>query len=1016
MRKRHIQGSFDSGRVGKFGVLSVRKAGEARKMAEKTESGRWREIISGTGSERVKFTCMAVDSTARCLLFGTSSGKIYVYGRVHEREDEVRLPNSYKFDRIVSPDSKGQTDDLSAKEISEISYEESLDTCAAVSSQSGNIYLLHLGLKERQSTLKAHLLPAGHLHMNIDKHKGNRVTQLAWVRSKLGVLLCSGDDTGKVCLTDVTSEIMKKNKFSKLESSMQQMLKMKSSQDSRSRELLLSELKKEWQFDASIVQLCSTPEDTVLVSTKHATFLLHLSTNRALQLGKKPRNGFYGCCRPVRLPETDIFKALKESLSSNTLDVYKSVYVASRPGRRLWIAVENEVKGTMKLSGSSSSSSTKVQKEECPSWLKPVNAEEQSNLQLGQLFPYGKEIVSVSKSSVSVINLEECALKYSWSLPQAEEGIVKVTVLDSGTIFVLSSPSSQVLVFDEMNENRAHVHIKEEQANGHIQPSSSLKSLHPTGTATTEKVDSVDPAMGNTKPKTAPHESVKKDREASLHSHATATPSRNDDREVQEDRNSHGEMLESKRVSARKESVPVDSNGNGDKTPLPAKPAEDDKKDAIHSNKDDFNVHLVKHAEQHRRTSSVSSLQIQTKSSSKHRRNKSGSARRKKSTIAEISISKREDAIDGGEGDGLSTSFTFSAASTEQELDKLISSTISMTMEAQKIEKPAPQQIARTPNATITKERGKPVDSPYSELPPVPETTGKSNVPSKELCMFLKENKDIVLDPWYLYLHIPSDQIRESLQAWEAGLSEFGAEEEMKYKIGSMEELKGAFKTLDASLVVFPLLQWYCIRKKEQASGKKQPDEEEDKILLAACNQLHLDSILLDSEPSSTSHVQPNASKKRTGTEKIQVDIDDIVSIVYSLEGSACSEALRGKLLSCPTEFWCPILSGSIEVITQRQLEHLEEDQEVLKLQRILEVMSEIGWDLIGREFAFEFLNHFARFEEKCSEGSSRYAFRTLVRSASYHLVQMQERELVRDGIAQSILEPIDQFLNYPKS
>jgi hypothetical protein len=346
-----------------------------------------------------------------------------------------------------------------------------------------------------------------------------------------------------------------------------------------------------------------------------------------------------------------------------------------------------------------------------------------------------------------------------------------------------------------------------------------------------------------------------------------------------------------------------------------------------------------------------------------------------------------------------------------------------MTMEAQKFDKPAPQQAnARIPNAaSIMNERGMPVvESSYSELPPVPETTGKANVPSEELCMFLKENTSIVLDPWYSYLHIPSDQIRESLQAWEAGLSQFGAEVEMKYKIGSMEELKGAFKTLDASLVVFPLLQWSCIRKKQRENGTKpQQQAEADEILLTAYNQLHLDNVLLDSEPSATSHVQPNAAKKRTGAGKIEADIDEIVRIVDSLEegnGNACSEALREKLLSCPTEFWCSILSGSIEVITQKQLENLEENEEALKLQRILEVMSGIGWDLIGREFAFEFLNHFAKFEDQCSAGGNRDAFRTLVRSASYHLVQMQEKELVRDGIAQSILEPIDKYLNYPNS
>jgi len=171
---------------------------------------------------------------------------------------------------------------------------------------------------------------------------------------------------------------------------------------------------------------------------------------------------------------------------------------------------------------------------------------------------------------------------------------------------------------------------------------------------------------------------------------------------------------------------------------------------------------------------------------------------------------------------------------------------------------------------------------------------------------------------------------REVFQSWCASLSPHPSKQvEMQCKNTAVEELAAAFQTLDASLAILPLLQWFHIYR--QHTGKVLRGEVEN-ILLTACDQLGLEGILkgdsggrnggFESSPGEA----PEESELLRGTE---LDIER-------------------ALLSRPSKEWCAILS-SLALDTPA----LEEE----KLRNIFQV----GWTFVGREFAFELMNQLVR-------------------------------------------------------
>ena len=87
----------------------------------------------------------------------------------------------------------------------EVSYEDNLEACA-VATSNGTVCVVSLGTLDhgagRQTGASEHLI------LKHERHEGTRVTQLAWVRANDESLhLSSGDETGKVHVTNVTAEV-----------------------------------------------------------------------------------------------------------------------------------------------------------------------------------------------------------------------------------------------------------------------------------------------------------------------------------------------------------------------------------------------------------------------------------------------------------------------------------------------------------------------------------------------------------------------------------------------------------------------------------------------------------------------------------------------------------------------------------------------------------------------------------------------------------------------------------------
>ena len=270
----------------------------------------WREVIAGSGSERVRYTCVCAERSGRSLVLGTTTGKLHVYN-----SSSSDWSGPYKFHKMVScaAQDASKLPEREDEAVAEVSYQGDIDACG-VASTSGRVCAVHLGLRDPAEGQRRR--QARHLLLEHEKHFGKTVTQLSWVKAQGALYLCTGDDEGKLCLVDVTSEIARaaRNHHSllptKLETGLNQMLKREKAQGKREQTE-----SREWTFDAPVVQIFAHPREggVLVVSTRRASYILHVAKGECLQIGKKPRNGAYGCCVLADVPESDIFRSLRKN-------------------------------------------------------------------------------------------------------------------------------------------------------------------------------------------------------------------------------------------------------------------------------------------------------------------------------------------------------------------------------------------------------------------------------------------------------------------------------------------------------------------------------------------------------------------------------------------------------------------------------------------------------------------------------------------------------------------------------
>ena len=1037
------------------------ESGETSSLSASGEDGTmmaWSAVVGGSGSERVRFTCLCTDSQAGCLILGTTTGKVHVYTRA-AAADGAR---AYKFHRIASfAEGAGVAEE--GAPIVEIAYHEGLDACA-VACSSGRVHVFHLGLR-------GPIHPRGRgskpFRLALDRHAGRRVTQLAWARANGALQLCTGDDAGTVLLTDVVSEASRSAKthptlFSskKLETGIQHMLKRGASAAAAEGSRLKDKSgekagpRTEWDFESPVVQISGTSSPEILaVSTKQASFLLHLGRGSSLKIGKKPRNGFYGCCEPVGLPNTDIFNTLRDSRAQkpdggDREPFLDSIYVAARPGKRLWVAVGDDVKGTMKLSlGASPPMDGDAPTEFRQDALTSVDFSQDNatgaNLQLGQIFPLGRgRLLSLSQSMVALVSLEACAVTRAWQVAaqksSAKDGALlpKVWVPSQarGAAFLLDPRTSRILVCEES----LTMPDGERSPGEAVKDASKPKKTTTNGRSPAEKQEVPENGKGERVEVVPSGERSKGEpqnlnKETSAENGAASSPKETNGSRGQganeEDRDKASSVdLREIESSVIEISALKTRNGSSARSgPQNARKAE------LMGSKPIVDKRVA------RRSSRTQAIQpLAHSAQGKHKRNKSGGlSKRNKTKIVEISISKREDQETGEEASsslGAAGDF-FSAASTEQELDLLISNTITMTLEAQKL-KSAPQIPPPAADAPTRAAAEEGLGGPdKSEVSGREEAEGKTEEAasvggvSADVWAFLGENSGTRLDPWGSYLSASSEEVRTALLSWESGLSDpKRASERQRCKNLAAIELAGALKTLDASLAIFPLLQWLRLTKDEAAPDAKASTTPpaEDAILASACQQLELSAILHvdEREPSRPA---TSASPDRGGANSLGAKgsgiADEVAAVTSAIrehfDSDACEDMVREALLSRPSDSWCAILSESLERIILLELPGLKGERgegegpepnpnfggsaRAEDVEKMVEVVFGMGWNLIGREFAFELMNSLvSALGDHASPSLDR-----VVRNLCHFLVQMQEREARQDKVAAEILDPI---------
>ncbi len=379
--------------------------------------------------------------------------------------------------------------------------------------------------------------------------------------------------------------------------------------------------------------------------------------------------------------------------------------------------------------------------------------------------------------------------------------------------------------------------------------------------------------------------------------------------------------------------------------------------------------------------------------------------KRNKSKIVEISISKREDALSGGESG--------SAPKSEQELHMLISSTISATLEAAAQQPPgAAAAVAgdgSSKQAALSEDvngaASEPMDAAAQSSQGEGSDGARAREVSEELCERL-EKDEAALEPWHAYLQVSAKELRESLLEWHRALENPGKEVELERKEAAMAELAGAFRTLDASLAVYPLLQWLHTRGKRASGAAEVEEARGDGILLRACGQLELGKVIdgadadADAGEGREEDLAGGSSSNCAGAGEeglagaVCACLDDMVSVPETCD------RLRQLFLSKPLGLWCAMLSDSLEKVVA------SESAKAAPSYAKLEMLVELGWSLVGREFSVELLSRFVN--RRHASGAAETGEERLL---GMFLVKLQGKECRRDALAQRILQPIERYV-----
>lgn len=329
---------------------------------------RWRAVAETSDlvnvvGPRVRFMCLDVSDTH--VVLGANTGSAYVFERQRAEGDtkEANLGDnsnanlnetrnkegSLKFLTMISPtdapavepregtgdgandDTQIPTPTITRRNItpalSKIKLHPSGTLCA-VANANGVVQVLEFLTKfdgSRSSPGKV-VVQVPHAHW------GKECTWLEW--SRCGTVLISGDDAGTIAVTDIS--------YVKTDDAVDQdHVLYENASSNQTRHMTPAELlttpavSSILECGSCVVQCSFNQQGTMaVVSTLQACFVLSIKTGVRPRLGSKPREGLFGACFHGNAKSAvDTEGGTIDSNSSNHEWV-----IASRPGRRLWIA------------------------------------------------------------------------------------------------------------------------------------------------------------------------------------------------------------------------------------------------------------------------------------------------------------------------------------------------------------------------------------------------------------------------------------------------------------------------------------------------------------------------------------------------------------------------------------------------------------------------------------------------------------------------------------------------------
>ena len=325
---------------------------------------RWRAVaetwdLANIVGPRVRFLCLDVDHTH--VVLGANTGSAYVFARGRAVDDTSAATSandsgesrnregSLKFLTMVSPtdapaveprDDVGPTSGGGPEQtpappvprrnitpaLTKIKLHPNATLCA-VANAAGVVQVLEF-LPQFDGSRSS----PGRVVVQIPHaHAGREVTVLEW--SGCGQELISGDDAGTVAVTDISASDSENEKYF--------LARRPMTPDELVTVPVVTQI---LECGSPVVQASWSPNgDMAVVSTQNACFVLSIATGVRPRLGSKPREGWYGACfhSHARAAVDMDFDWNTGGVSNhvNALqDKHSGWIIASRPGRRLWIA------------------------------------------------------------------------------------------------------------------------------------------------------------------------------------------------------------------------------------------------------------------------------------------------------------------------------------------------------------------------------------------------------------------------------------------------------------------------------------------------------------------------------------------------------------------------------------------------------------------------------------------------------------------------------------------------------